>query len=109
MRRTCRACKEIQQSYKLQPLSTFLGTSAPAAAPAIQWPTWTEGDETREAYWSYVSFLLPFITPHPDDAPMYEKLASIGLKARRTVAAGETRSRRPGRAAAGHRGTREPR
>jgi hypothetical protein len=71
---------EIQQSYKLQPLSGFLGTAAPAAAPAVQWPTWTEGDETKEAYWSYVSFLLPFITPHPDDAPMYEKLASIGLK-----------------------------
>ena len=73
--------KEIQRSYGLQPLSKFLGTAAPAAAPAIQWPAWNDGDETREAYWSYVSFLLPFITPRPDDAPMYEKLASIGLKA----------------------------
>lgn len=39
-----------------------------------------QGDETREVYWSYASFLLPFVTPYPDDAPMYEKLASIGLK-----------------------------
>ena len=72
--------KEIQQSYKLQPLSAFLGQAAPAPAAAIQWPTWTEGDETREAYWSYASFLLPFVTPHPDDAPMYKKLESIGVK-----------------------------
>ena len=72
--------KVIQQSYTLQPLSAFLATPAPAAAPAVQWPVWTDGDETKEAYWSYVSFLLPFITPHPDDAPIYEKLASIGIK-----------------------------
>ena len=72
--------KEIQQSYKLQPLSAFLGHAAPAPTAAIQWPAWQEGDETREAYWSYVGFLLPFVKPHPEDLPMYEKLASIGLK-----------------------------
>jgi len=73
--------KEIQQSYKLQPLSEFMGTPAPAASPAIKWPTWTEGNETRESYWSYVGFLLQFMKPHPDDAPMYKKLASMGLEA----------------------------
>ena len=73
--------QEIQQSYKLQPLSSFLGTAAAAPAPAVQWPAWTEGDETREAYWSYVNFILSFITPHADDVPMYEKLAALGLKA----------------------------
>jgi hypothetical protein len=39
--------KEIQQSYKLQPLSKFLGTPTPAPEAGIKWPTWTEGDETR--------------------------------------------------------------
>jgi hypothetical protein len=73
--------KEIQQSYGLQPLSKFLGKPAPPTAPAIQWPRWTEGDENREAYWSYVGLLLPFVTPHSDDSPMYQKLASLGLKA----------------------------
>jgi hypothetical protein len=72
---------EIQRSYKLQPLSKFLGTEAPAAAPAIKWPEWKEGDETREAYWNYVPFLLPRVTPHADDKAMYDKMASIGLTA----------------------------
>jgi hypothetical protein len=62
--------KKIQQSYKLEPLSSFAGTPAPQAAPAIAWPTWTEEDETKEAYWSYVSFLLPFVTPNADDRAM---------------------------------------
>jgi hypothetical protein len=39
--------KEIQQNYKLQPLSKFLGTPTPAPEAGIKWPTWTEGDETR--------------------------------------------------------------
>lgn len=72
--------KEIQQSYRLQPLSAFMGTKAPPAAPKIEWPEWKEGDDTREAYWGYVSFLLPLTTPHADDKATYEKLASIGLK-----------------------------
>jgi hypothetical protein len=73
--------KVIQQGYKLQPLSTFQGTKPPAHAPEITWPEWKEGDETGEAYWGYVHLLLPLTTPHPDDNAMYDKLASIGLKA----------------------------
>ncbi|GAG46028.1 unnamed protein product, partial [marine sediment metagenome] len=72
--------KQIQQSYKLQPLSDYLGTEAPAAAPAIDWPAWVENDEMTEKYWSYVAFMLPFTTPHPDDQSMYEKMASLGLE-----------------------------
>lgn len=72
--------QEIQHSYKLQPLSAFTGTNAPAAAPAVDWPVWNEGDETKEAYWGYVSLLLPFTTRSPDDQAMYEKLTAIGVE-----------------------------
>ena len=72
--------KEIQQNYQLQPLSKYLGTQAPAAAPKVNWPTWTEGDETTEKYWSYVQFMLPFTTPNPADSAMYARMASIGIK-----------------------------
>lgn len=72
--------KEIQQQYQLQPLSAYLKQPAPAAAPAVQWPAWTEGDETTPKYWDYVSFLLPFTTDNPDDKAMYDNLAALGIK-----------------------------
>ena len=72
--------KEIQNSYKLQPFSSFLGTSAPEPAPVIDWPAWTENDEMGIKYWDYVHFLLSFITPYPDDKAMYEKLDTLGIK-----------------------------
>lgn len=75
-----RKVKEIQECYTLEPLSSFTGAPAPMQAPTIDWPKWTEGDDTKEAYWSYVSFLLQFVTPHPDDQAMYEGLASLGIE-----------------------------
>jgi hypothetical protein len=75
-----RKVREIQESYKLEPLSSFAGTPAPSPAPAIAWPKWSEGDETEEAYWSYVSFLLPFVTPNPEDQALYEALAKLGIE-----------------------------
>lgn len=71
---------DIQASYKLEPLSSFAGTPAPKPAPTITWPKWSEGDEAKEAYWSYVSFLLPFVSPNPDDQTMHEALASLGIE-----------------------------
>ncbi|MEM7283695.1 MAG: DUF1214 domain-containing protein [Pseudomonadota bacterium] len=72
--------QDIQQSYSLQPLSAFAGTETPPAAEAIDWPEWTEGDELSERFFEYVSFLVPFTTPHPDDAAMYDKMALLGLE-----------------------------
>ncbi len=72
--------KAIQESYKLEPLSSFAGTPAPTPAPAIAWPKWAEDDEAKEVYWTYVSFLLPFVTPNPEDQEMYEALASLGIE-----------------------------
>ena len=72
--------KEIQQSYKLQRLSTYIGGKPPVAAPSINWPKWQEGDESTVKYFNYVNFMLSFITAHDDDKSMHKKMASIGLK-----------------------------
>ncbi|WP_239251651.1 MULTISPECIES: DUF1254 domain-containing protein [Mycobacterium] len=72
--------KEIQQQYQLQPLSAFLKQPAPAAAPAPNWPVWTEGDEATPKFWDYVSFLLPFTSNNPQDRAMYDDLAALGVK-----------------------------
>ncbi|WP_010483542.1 DUF1254 domain-containing protein [Pseudomonas sp. S9] len=72
--------RAIQQRYKLQPLSAFLGTEAPVAAPRIQWPDWNEGDENTEKFWSYAAFMLQFVKPNPVDAAEYRKLKSLGIE-----------------------------
>ncbi|WP_295797673.1 DUF1214 domain-containing protein [uncultured Microbulbifer sp.] len=71
--------KEIQQSYKVQPLSAYLGTKAPAAAAKIDWPSWEEGAELTDKYWDYVSFILPLTTRNAADSAMYAKLQQLGM------------------------------
>lgn len=65
--------------YKLQPLSAYLGKPVAQAAPKILWKHWKEGAESRDEFWAYVNFLLPFTTPNPQDKPILDKMAKIGL------------------------------
>ena len=71
--------KKIQKEYKLQPLSAYIGKPAPKAAPAIQWKPWKKDSETTSDFWDYVNFLLPLTTPNPQDQPILERMAKIGL------------------------------
>ena len=73
--------KEIQQEYELQPLSAYLGKPAPNGVPAIQWKPWKEGLEATDEFWTYVNFLLQFTTPNPQDRPVRDRMARIGLVA----------------------------
>jgi len=71
--------KKIQSEYKLQPLSAHLGKPAPEPAPAIEWMPWKDRVETTEGFWAYVNFLLSFTTPNPQDKPVQDRMAKIGL------------------------------
>jgi hypothetical protein len=71
--------KKIQGEYKLQPLSAYLGKPAPKPAPAIQWKPWKEGAENTDEFWAYVNFLLSYTTPNPQDKPVQDRMAKIGL------------------------------
>lgn len=73
--------QEIQASYQLQPLSAYLNQPALPTAPRIDWPVWVEGAETTDDFWRYINFLLAYVAPHPDDKPMHDRLAAIGVKA----------------------------
>ena len=73
--------QKMQQEYKLEPLSAYLGEETPGAAPAIQWKPWEEGAETTDEFWAYVNFLLPLTTPNPQDKPVQDRMAKIGLMA----------------------------
>jgi hypothetical protein len=71
--------KKIQSEYKLQPLSAYLGKPAPEPAPVIEWMPWKDGVETTDGFWAYVNFLLPLTTPNPQDKPVQDRMAKIGL------------------------------
>jgi hypothetical protein len=73
--------KQIQSKYKLEPLSSFLGDSAPTAAPAINWLPWKDGLETTEEFWKYANFVMGFTTPNPQDKPVLDKITKIGIVA----------------------------
>lgn len=98
--------RAIQAKYSVKPLSEFLGTPAPAAAPEVAWPTfaslskvlgqpastvlaakdWSRFDEAvaRMHPFSYLAFVLQFappIGPAAVEAPLRERFASIGIKA----------------------------
>jgi hypothetical protein len=73
--------KEIQAGYKIEPLSTFLGESAPPAVAAIDWPAFSrEAFSTR--FIEYLDFLLQFCPPTGTAAvekPLRERFAWIGI------------------------------
>jgi hypothetical protein len=73
--------QKIQKEYKLQPLSAYLGEVAPAAAPAVDWKPWKEGAEKTDAFWAYTNFLLQYAVPNPQDKPVQDRMAKIGLAA----------------------------
>ncbi|MCL1586997.1 MAG: DUF1254 domain-containing protein [Actinomycetia bacterium] len=71
----------IQREYKLKPLSTYLGTPEPEAAPEIEWPEWKDGLEETDEFWSMASFVMGLTTPNPQDKPVLDKIAEIGIAA----------------------------
>ncbi len=70
------AVNKIQAGYTAQPLSAFLKQPAPAAAPAVSWPT--IGDlPTGADVFPYVNFLFQFCPPDPSESELLERFAKI--------------------------------
>jgi hypothetical protein len=73
--------KAVQAGYKLQSLSEFVGTSAPPAAPAVDWSMWSDAASRDERFIGYVNFLLTFCEPIcSDDAALIQRLGEIGIE-----------------------------
>ncbi len=71
--------KELQQAFRVQPLSAYTGTPAPPAAPAIAFPEWVEGSQFDARAFNYIDFMMGLTRRHPSEAAMYERFAQIGL------------------------------
>jgi hypothetical protein len=83
--------KKVQAGYRIEPMSSFLGQPAPAAAPAIDWPKFEQAALTT-GFAEYLDFLLQFCPPVGTAAvekPLRERFAEIGIGAAKTTAQGD--------------------
>ncbi len=71
--------EEIQDGYSFQSLSAFLGTEAPPAAPAIEFPEWIEGSQFDARALDYIDFMLSLVEPVPEEQALFERFAKIDL------------------------------
>ena len=75
--------KKIQAGYKVQPLSAFLGTAAPAPAPAVDFlkPLSAQEQRTSPRFFDELNFLLQFAPAHPSETALRARFARIGVVA----------------------------
>jgi hypothetical protein len=74
--------KKVQAGYKVQSLSAFAGTPAPAAAPEVQWikPIPPAEERTSPEFFNQLAFLLQFAQPpHPSEVALRDRFAKIGI------------------------------
>ena len=77
---------KIQDQYKVQPLSKFLGTPAPPAAPAIDWvkPLTKEEQKTSLEFFNIVNFVLGYCPVDPAEVELRKRFAKIGVEGGKT-------------------------
>lgn len=73
--------KKIQAGYVAEPMSAYLGTAAPPAAPAIDWvpPLSAEAERTDPRFFEVLNFVLRFC-PMPDaEKDLRARFARLGI------------------------------
>jgi hypothetical protein len=70
---------QIQDAYRVQPLSLYLGNSAPPSAPAVDWPPLAEGMSESAQVFGYLNFLLQFCPAHPSEKELMARFARLGI------------------------------
>jgi hypothetical protein len=75
--------KKVQSGYKLQPLSAFLKTAAPPAAPEVKWPKIDKKLAESDPF-AFLNFLFQFCPPVGSadvEKPLRARFAKIGIEA----------------------------
>lgn len=77
------AVKKIQAQYKVQPLSQFAGTPAPAPVPPVEFvtPLSAEAQKNSPEFFGILNFLLQFAPVHPSETALMERFARAGIGA----------------------------
>lgn len=71
--------RTIQDAYRVEPLSAFLGTKAPSVAVAIDFPEWKEGAEFNAQSFDYLDFMLTLVKTPQEEQVLMNRFANIGL------------------------------
>jgi hypothetical protein len=59
--------KKVQAGYTVQPLSQFLGTPPPPAAPKVDFPPFSREKAESADFFGYLNFILQFCPTVPGD------------------------------------------
>ena len=83
--------EKVQAGYKAQTLSQFLGTTAPAAAPVIDFikPLTPAEEKISLQFFNILSFVLQFCPTVPSETELMARFARIGIGAGKTLDAGK--------------------
>jgi hypothetical protein len=75
--------KKVQAGYKAQPLSKFLGTSSPPAAPTIDFikPLTPEQQRTSPEFFNVLNFVLKFCPTNPSEKELRARFAKLNIGA----------------------------
>lgn len=69
---------KVQDGYKIQPLSAYAKTSAPPAAPALDFPK-ASAELAKTEFFEFLDFVLALAPAGPEEAEIRAKLARIGI------------------------------
>ncbi|MEU3460722.1 DUF1254 domain-containing protein [Streptomyces sp. NPDC006733] len=73
------ALRDIQEQYRLQPLSAYLGRPAPAAPEEPLWPVWREEALDSVEFFTLLDFLLRFFPVVEAERDLRGRLARLGV------------------------------
>ncbi|MEI6537020.1 MAG: DUF1254 domain-containing protein [Verrucomicrobiaceae bacterium] len=73
--------KSVQAGYRVQPLSTFAGQPAPAAAPALSFPKPITVDEQRSSpeFFRLLNFVLGYCPADESETGLRARFATLGI------------------------------
>ena len=73
--------EKIQAQYKMQPLSAFLGTAPPPAAPAVDFikPLTKDEQKTSLEFFNIMNFVLSYSPTVPSEVALRERFTKIGV------------------------------